>query len=280
LAGSFWSAVDRSDWRRAAALRDETRPYAEAIAGAVLGHYLTAEAAHLLLGPDGDAEHGLRTATEAVQVWSTLGDPVGLFRAKNLEAQAHGDLGQFAEAARLNDEALALARRMGDLRGEAIILGNQAADAHIRARHGDGDYGTVIALHRASYDRLQRLGLPVVNPLCNLAQAEIEAGWMEQARRDAHVALELAWNARSPTEWIFCLIVFGQLAITEGDVDGGLAILGAVVASAGTPFLRQEVDDVLGVLGIESQTAQRGMRAGEELDLERLVADLLAEPYR
>jgi hypothetical protein len=154
-----------------------------------------------------------------------------------------------------------------------------------QARYGDhagsgitapGTFATrVLELYRASLDQRRRLGLPHILVLANLAQAEVEAGFVDDGRRDAREALRITWNRHDPLDWTIALITFAQAAVVDGLVADGLTILGALLDRRRTPSLESEIDAVLQFHGIERSAAVEGMARAAETDLDTVVDGLL-----
>jgi tetratricopeptide (TPR) repeat protein len=185
--------------------------------------------------------------------------------------------GRLSEADRWYEEGLALARRVGDTSGEWMLVQNQAVLAHLEARAGRTDYARVLELYRSSLDRRRRLGLPHILGLANLAQAQIEAGQLEEGRRNASEALRIGWNRHDPLDWTIALIALAQIALANGQLDEGLTILGAVLAERRTPSLEREVDAVIDFHGIDRSTAVTAMTGAASTDVAAIVGQLLRE---
>jgi tetratricopeptide (TPR) repeat protein len=231
----------------------------------------------LIDGPRQDLDDAQRLIEQALEIWRELGDPATELRALNELGLVNSKAGRPAEADRWYEEGLALARRVGDTSGEWMLLQNQAVLAHLEARAGRTNYTRVLELYRSSLDRRRRLGLPYVLSLANLAQAEVEAGHLDQGRRNATEALRTAWTRHDPLDWTIAMITFAQLEFVDGRVDEGLSILGTVLGQRRTPSLEREIDAVLEYHGIDQSTAATAIIEAAAGDLAAIIDHLLRD---
>ena len=77
---------------------------------------------------------------------------------------------------------------------------------------------------------------------------------------------------------LFCLLVEADWRLTDGDTERGLALLGLVQAQpAASRGEHDEIDRILSRTSLDRIAIERGMAAGATLDLDDVVAELLAE---
>lgn len=278
LAGALRTSAARGDWDESERLVERARPLAERFGGEILGRFLSGHALLLLDGPNQDLAAAQLLAEQALDIWRQLDDPASELRALNELGLVSRKAGRLADADRWYEEALALARRVGDTSGEWMLLQNQAVLAHLEARAGRTDYTRVLELYRSSLDHRRRLGLPYILSLANLAQAEVEAGNLDDGRRDARESLRIGWNRHDPLDWTISLITFAQLAFVTGELTDGLTTLGAIRAERGTPSIQREIDAVLAFHGIDPTTAERLMATASGANVATIVDRLLDDP--
>jgi tetratricopeptide (TPR) repeat protein len=277
MAGALRTAAARGHWAESERLVERVRPLAERYGGDSLGRFLSGHALLLIDGPHQDLEAARRLTEQALDIWRALADPASELRALNEMALVSSKAGRLSEADRWYEDGLALARRVGDTSGEWMLLQNQAVLAHLEARAGRTDYARVLELYRSSLERRRRLGLPHILILANLAQAQVEAGQLEDGRRNAREALRIGWNRHDPLDWTIALITLAQIALTYDQLDEGLTILGAVLAQRRTPSLEREIDAVLDFHGIDRSTAVKGMTEAASTDLAAIVGQQLRD---
>jgi class 3 adenylate cyclase/tetratricopeptide (TPR) repeat protein len=276
LAEMVLSASTRGSWADATGLLERARPMAEQVGGPTLGRVLHAEGLLLIRGPDPDLDAAQHVAERALAVWSGRGEPTDELNAINMMGFVAHAAGRPDETDRWFEEGLAFARRIGDTASEARILLNGAVSAHVVVREEHGDYAPVLDRYRTSLEHHRRLGLSPVAALTNLAQAEVEAGVLDEGTAHAREALQHAWRRHNPIDWTLCLVVFAQIAIRSGRRDEGLQLLGAVLAERRTPSLEREVEAVIAFHGIDEPTATEVMATADGVDLEAVIEDLLA----
>lgn len=276
-AGALRTAAARGDWDEAERLVERVRPHAELFGGEILGRFLSGHALLLIDGPHQDLEAAGRLTERALEIWRESGDAAAELRAINELALVSRKAERPEDADRWYDEGLDLARRVGDTSGEWMLLQNRAVLAHLDARAGRTDYERVLELYRSSLDRRRRLGLPFVLSLANLAQAEVEAGRLDDGRRNAREALHIGWERHDPLDWTIALIALAQSAFVDGELDDGLTILGALLAERRTPSLEREIDAVLEFHAVDRSVAARTMQEAAGTDLTSIVARLLRD---
>jgi class 3 adenylate cyclase/tetratricopeptide (TPR) repeat protein len=274
-ANALRSALQRGDFDGAASLVERVRPIAERRGGEPLARFLDGAARLLAFGPEQDIDEALRVAARSLEVWRRLEDPVNELLALNTMVMVSNAAGNLQETERWLDEGLALARRLGDTSSEETLLMNQAVVSHQQARAGRGSYERTLELYRSSIERSNRLGLSETIGRVNLAQAEVEAGRLEDGAMHARSALRTGWRNKDELVTELCLVTLGQLAIAEGRIDEGVEILAILLAHRRTPSLVDEVTAALDFHGVESTTVDRVLETAPASALDALVRRLL-----
>ena len=224
-------AALQGDWPTATALIGDTEQLAESQGGTALVRHLDAHAwtlvrtgqtanAHLL------AERGLALSRE-------LDDPALELDVLNTLASTYAVTGDHETASVIAREGLRLARDVGNMERESMLMANLAAIAHMGAGNGDDHkLKEAIGLYRDTYHLQEELGASgAIMTLANLAQALVEAGQLDEGAEQAHRALRRSSIRQLAAERGIATIVHAQLEIARGDVDRGLAILGAIKAN-------------------------------------------------
>lgn len=276
MAGALRTAAARGDWPEAEGLVERVQPLAELFGGEVRARYLSGRALLLMDGPRQDLDEAKRLIVEAVGIWRRLEHPSSELRTLNELGLVNTKMGHSSEADGCYDEALAIARRIGDTSGEWMLLQNRAVLAHLEARAGRIEYPRVLELYGASLERRRRLGLPHNLVLANLAQAEIEAGRLVEGRRNATEALRVGWMRHDRLDWTIALIAHAQAAFAEGRHAEAFSILGSLLAERRAPTLEGEIHAVLDHHGIDRSTVADAMTEAAG-DLTAVVSGLLGE---
>jgi hypothetical protein len=201
-------------------------------------------------------------------------------RALNGLAALNARLQRYDEAERQLQEALAIARRLGDRGREAYLLHTLGVNAHIRASAGaTGQLKRATELYRQSYDLLEDLGMRAgaLAVLGDLAQARVERGLLVDGARDAHELLRGARELQSVSDISFSVIVHGQIALVSGDRTTGLGLIGAVIADPRAEHRDEEIERILRVHGIDMAEAAPELETGRSLDLDAIVQLLLEQ---
>jgi tetratricopeptide (TPR) repeat protein len=185
----------------------------------------------------------------------------------------------FERAAETYQDGLRRAREARNLEREAMIMANLAVLAHAGAGPGHADeLLEAIELYRRSYLLQEELGASgAIMTLCNLAQALVEAGEIDEASEYATRALRDSHAYQIAPARAIAVIVHAQLAIAGGKVARGLEILGAMRSDPRSPDIlsQGELARVLAIHGIPLDQATTGLARGRELDLDALTEELL-----
>ena len=162
-----------------------------------------------------------------------------------------------------------------------MLMANLAAIAHMGAGNGDDHkLKEAIGLYRDTYHLQEELGASgAIMTLANLAQALVEAGQLDEGAEQAHRALRRSSIRQLAAERGIATIVHAQLEIARGDVDRGLAILGAIKANERSYDMRAdgEFARVLALYNIDPEAAAPKIERGAALDLDTLIEELLEQ---
>jgi len=220
----------------------------------------------------------------SIDAFRALGDDRYLAYALGLSSGSHiGDLERYGEAMARCDEALGIARTVGDRPLIAQILNVQGELARV---HGDDDlahaaYVEGEALAVAAGDRAHQSVF-----LANLAYLAAHRGDPVEARRLATEALRLCWSLgrRMMAAWTVSELAGPELDLGRperaarflGAGEGALRVLGVTRHPGDVPEHERVLDALRAALGEE---ALRTLRAeGATLPLEQAVSLALSEP--
>jgi tetratricopeptide (TPR) repeat protein len=273
-------AIDAGERALAQELLDRARPAAEADGGRVLAELLLTQG--WLDHINDDLGACVAAGRAALACGRAVGDGELELRALHLMSIGASRLGHFDEAEAQLREALGIAGRLGNTGREAMLLNALGGLAHVRAAGDPAGLPPAIELYQRSGRLYEALGVAsgMIAALGNLAQAEIEAGLLDEGARHVHEVLLAARRRDLYIDIGFAVMVRAQLAITAGDVAAGLRLIGAAVADRRGDPRPDEVDRILRLYGITPEQAEVGMAVGRELDLDTVVEELLADPLR
>ena len=265
------------EWEEAHRLLEATTPLAEEVGGKVLAEVLLGRAWHLEVVDD--PRRSIAPARRAPSSARSRTTPSSSSGPATSCRSARRHLDDQDGAAAHVELALVLARRIGNHLREAVLLNTQGALAHLRSTvDGTGDLGPAIDLYRRSADLSEELGFEVglTDARINLAQAEIEAGQLDEGAAHARSCLELAWRRGRYPDAGFAVLVLAQATIAEGDERRGLEIMASVLHDPRTPDQTDEVVRILGTLGLDQVAAEKIFAKETSASLEDLVPTLLA----
>jgi CHAT domain-containing protein/tetratricopeptide (TPR) repeat protein len=171
----------------------------------------------VLATAQGDYDLALGRAREALQVFRTLGDPVGETRARNNSGNAHMYRGDYPDALADFTEALAVARQHGHRESEVDALNNIGSNHFIRASYLDAlrAYREALALVGSAASEpwsARKRGITVAN----LAALFQRLG-QEQSALSLYADLRKDWAQLSVSEQGRLLINQGVLYRRLGD---------------------------------------------------------------
>jgi len=264
-------AVELGQFDQARALRDETLPAARAVGGRTL--IVALDMARLLEWVTGDLDAAESHAREILGLAQQMGDLAHESRSLNILASIAHIRREHAEAERLYQESLALARRSNNPDREAVALANLGNHYYACA-----EYDNAVTFGNAALSAFREMGLDgsVLMALGNLAQANLMLGDRQSARDGATEALALARKVGAEPYVAWAVSLFGQILIAEGRPARGLALYGLVrVHPALTADVRLEIDEALAALALPREELEAELAAGTGLDLTTVVGEIL-----
>jgi tetratricopeptide (TPR) repeat protein len=272
LIGLAMIANAQGTYDRARTLTEEALPLARAADGLTLA--LANWASAYALWSAGDLAPAEACGVEALQVAREIG-------AVALEIDALNVLGNIATTQRdleralaYGEAALGLARQAHHLTFETRALLNLGHIAYVL-----GDFAAARTYGQKALERTRELGLQLqmVNVLGNLAQADLKLGDMAAARQGARELLVLSRELGYVPAVVVAVFLFGQILDGEGDETRALALYGlARTHPALEHQLRLEIGEEIARLALPREAIEAGLAAGEKLDFETVLDEILA----
>ncbi|MFN8531115.1 MAG: protein kinase [Anaerolineae bacterium] len=234
---------------------------------------------HFRMGNDTLA--GIAATEECLALCEITGDAVlkmyALNRLGTLK-QKPGTPGYDAAAGRVHyEDALTLARQIGNRHGERAVLGNIGVHAMIHEHWQDYiDYtGQSLALAREIGDKF---GITIM--LDNLADGYIKSGQPDKAPPLLRESLLVAQEMASPARILSSLSSIGWYMLVYGDTLSGLHILGLVQHHPSYPAdnfdnIQSLLENARKKLGMSDADFDAEVEVGKHLDLDTLVDNLL-----
>ncbi len=113
--------------------------------------------------------------------------------------------------------------------------------------------------------------------LGNLAGVDIELGQLAAARAGLHEGLALAQQSGQPYLVVGVVNNFGFLFHAEGQTERALALFGLVRNQPSwTSDFQRQMDRTLAEWALDPSVVEAGLKAGEALDWDETVKELLA----
>jgi predicted ATPase/class 3 adenylate cyclase len=226
----------------------------------------------------GDLDEAEKHLKESIEIAREQGDRLNIATAQNSLGLTYGLRGDFNAARELYEETAAIAERMGAIGIRAMVLGNIV---HTWAQ--EGEYKRALRESELVMQLSEETGSDYLaaghHTTIGVAQAGL--GELESARFHFNEALRYSRELGSTAGNLVVLAYYARLRALEGDTEEALAWLGMVYAHPGLDaYGRFEADLVLGQLRGEltDEEIEDGMKRGEELDLDKLIAELIGEP--
>lgn len=262
----------------------------------------------------GNSAEAQTILAEAVRLARASGDSRTLLLTLGALGDLNWWLGNFDDAKTALDESLALARALEDLTAELSIfnrLGTVAitqgdldkaerllSETHTRALAA-GARGLVLATlnnlgwtaaerndhalakeYRQQYlTNYREIGNPggIALALANLAGSQISLGQLAAARAGLQEALEISERVGFPQWALLAVDNFACLAYEEGQTERALALYGLVSSQpAWTSDRQRQMDRNLAEWALDPSVVEAGLKAGEALDWDETVKELLA----
>ena len=183
--------------------------------------YRVGSALDVLLG---DYERALALARTGLELYGEADDRLGVARSLSNVGAILVALGRPQEAAEALDEAVALARALGDERALALSLNNRG-DVALTL----GDWETASGRFAESLELLRSVGddVNIARSLFNLGVVALERGDEAAARQYVAESVERCYVLDDKEDIAWCLVAFAALYERGGDVRLGARLLGA-----------------------------------------------------
>ena len=176
-----------------------------------------------------------------------------------------------------------LAHAGTDLGLQSIAEGDLGVALHIRAdRTGQAeDYVAAIGHYERDIAVREQLGerRGLATTRVNLAQVYLRIGDTGRARTMIREGIADATRTTLISDLMMTLVVEADRRLLEGDIDGGLELLGVVASHpACTRNDREEIARILSRTSLDEANVDAGMARGAGLDIDELAAQVLADP--
>lgn len=182
------------------------------------------------------------------------------------------------EQRRLQEERLSLARRVGNRLAELAALNNLGVAADVQ-----GDLPLAYDWFQQTLAVAREMGVAsiVVLALLNLAENNEKQGRLALARQQIREGLTLSRKRGDLVNTLYGLIVFARLVAAEGDKTHALALLNLVRHHPGVESeLLRNVDEALAAWHLTAETIETGAAAGEPLDFEATLDEVVGPVQR
>jgi class 3 adenylate cyclase/tetratricopeptide (TPR) repeat protein len=192
---------------------------------------------HNALVPLGQHARSVTVLREAAALATSLGDRPRLARALSFESNVHWDMGASDEAARVGEQALAIAEETRDIGLQVVGHYNVGA-----GRRALGDYRQALVVLRRNLALLppgasgERFGLPGIAAVLTRAQLAwtlAELGQFDEAVQTAEEGLRLAEACRDPYSVTYALLGLGGTLVRRGQMWEAKGLLERGVAQCG-----------------------------------------------
>ena len=259
----------------------------------------------------GDYAEAQTILAQAVPLARASGDPLTLCRALSALGSNYWRQGKLDDAKVVLNESLALARALGDVTRELSALNRlgtvaQQSDwgeaerlwreVHTRAAAAGNRVLAMAALNnlgvvtddaagqRGYYQQALALAREIGAQsstalyIINLASADIRLGQLAAARAGLREGLALALRLGTLPSVVLAMLYFGFLAHAEGQTARALALCGlARQHPARSSDFQHYLNVRLAEWALEPSVVEAGMKAGEALDWDETVRELLKE---
>ncbi len=278
-----WVAADRGDYESERALLTAALPLAESVGGKTLARTLLGSVWSHLNAREFDK--AAASTERMLAVASALGDRLEYGRALMAVSMVARFTGDYEEAERRLHEVLEIAVEIGDLELENSARGGLGVIHHlIGDASGSIDaYETAEDCYLANLQMSIRLGIRHQQIDChaNLAQLYQRLDRPEETGPHLDIALRDALASGRTANLGLCLVIEADQRLQSGDVDGALALLGALQVDprAGENDY-QEIERFLERAHLDDEVADRGMQRGHGRDIVELCRDILHDHTR
>jgi class 3 adenylate cyclase/tetratricopeptide (TPR) repeat protein len=272
LIGLAMIANAQGAYDRARTLTEAARPLARAADGRTLA--LARWASAYALWSAGDLTSAEKCGVEALHAAREIGAVALEIEALNVLGNITTTQRDLGRALAYAEAALELARQAHHLTFETRALLNLGHIAYVM-----GDFAAARSYGQEALERARELGLQLqmVNVLGNLAQADLKLGDTAAARRGARELLVLSRELGYVPAVVVAVFLFGQILDGEGEETRALALYGlARTHPALEHQLRLEIDEEMARLALPQEAIEAGLAAGEKLDFETVIDEILA----
>jgi predicted ATPase len=220
-------------------------------------------------------------ARRALALAEELGDVGETCRALTASAMVRIESGDLEGSQRFVERGLAIAERSGNLDEQAQAQSNLGVVLQMRgdAEGVDGHYRAAIdhfERSRALHQRLGAADLPIRDRL-NMAETCTRLGRDDEARVLIRKSLATAVELRATSLQYVALLSEADRLLIGGDTQTSLAYLGMLRRVAAMGSMEQhEARRILERVQLPPDAIERGLAAGDALDLERVIQELLA----
>ncbi len=252
---------------------EEALPFAQTIGEAILGEALLIKAKNGWRS--GDLAMAEAQAQEALALARTAVDTNLESKAMNTLANVAGLANDLEEARRRHEQNLAFARTTGNLAHESTALLNLGAVAYYM-----DDFLTSRAYALSAMKIARELGEALSETLLfiNLAQSELHLGNVVAARKSMLSGLRMAYDKDALPLVVSSIVVAGEILAVEGERDRALGLIMFSVNHPSTEYLvHYEVENILKGLEVGEDELAAARAAAAELELEAVIAEILAE---
>ncbi len=225
----------------------------------------------------GFPDQALVHCQESLALARQLGNVTQELYALNRLGSLARDQGDFDKAQQLWEETLARAIQAGNRERATSALNNLGVVANDR-----GDIAQALAYHQQALPIVWEMGKQQTYTLLlnNIAEEHLRLGNLNAAQHHIYEGLSLARSIRAIPLMLGSVQRAGWLLCKRGNLAQGLALWGMVLRHPSFyNDLKKDMQVALAELGLDSADPQvtAGLDKGQALDLETVVAELLAE---
>lgn len=224
-----------------------------------------------------DYVEGERSAQTALALAREQGTSIQIANALNglaINYLSQPDL--LPEAKSILTEAITIARTSNNKNMIAVLSGNLGEAARMQ-----GEYARARDHYLAGLEIAREIGRidSIITALLNLGVTALAMHNAAETRTFALEAITLAININAAGRLLWAVGELGGVKVLEGDIAGGLAILGMVhTHPVADPDMRRDLDTVFTLLPPEMTQAEidAAMAKGADLTLETLIEEFIA----
>ncbi len=253
-------------------LLEEALVLARPLGGAPLARVLIHVTNHEWQG--GQLDEAAHHAEEARRLAQALGDVSQEIAATRALGVVSGLRQEFDESRRYFETCLALARQIGDRFQESSSESNLGA-----TKQYAGDFAGAVIHYLAAFEADQELGMISRMALNahNLADAYATLGQLDESRRYAVACVRVAGQVGAVPLQLAALVPLAEVLVKQGQPNRALALLGLARHHPSTPKQKEVgINELLTEIQLTPEQVEAGLAAGAALELEAVVAEVLA----